>query len=341
MSSGENRIVWFKTWPFMLMHLMPLGVFFVPVRLIDVLMCIGLYYLRMFFITAGFHRYFAHRTYKMGRIMQFVMAFGGTMAAQKGVLWWASYHRHHHHYSDTESDIHSPIHGFWWSHIGWIMSEKYDRTRFDLIKDFTVFPELRFLNQFYLLPPFLLAGFCYWLGGMSMLFWGFFLSTALLYHGTFTINSFNHIWGKRRYVTNDSSRNSLLLALITCGEGWHNNHHYYPASVRQGFFWWEIDISFYVLTCFKYLGLVKDLVLPAKSMLLKKRIKDGNFDLGLFNVTWQRVMAFVPDNTFDKAKLYVIAKQEAWDSWLERGRLSGRELKQIVQQSILRMKNAI
>lgn len=329
-----EKIAWGKTWPFILMHILPLGVLLTGIRGIDVLVCLFLYYVRMFFITAGYHRYFAHRSYSMGRIMQFIMAFGGASAAQKGPLWWASYHRHHHHYSDTDKDIHSPVKGFWWSHIGWIMCRKYDQPRLDLVKDLAAYPELRFLDNYYLLPPTVLGIICYFMGGTSMLFGGFFLSTLLLYHGTFFINSLTHLWGKRRFVTNDSSRNSFLLALITCGEGWHNNHHYFPASVRQGFFWWEIDISYYILSIIKWVRLVKKFTLPTSFILQKKRLKDGNFDDGLFNVSWQKVLALFPNHPLDRAKLYVFAKQKALESWMKQGQLSTRELKQIIYQTL-------
>lgn len=123
-----------------------------------------------------------------------------------------------------------------------------------------------------------------------MLLTGFFLSTVLLYHGTFAINSVAHLIGRRRYVTQDSSRNNWLLALITCGEGWHNNHHYFPASSRQGFFWWEIDLTYYVLKILQFFGLVKNLQTPPQAMLYQNRIKDGYFDIGMFKTQLTRAM---------------------------------------------------
>jgi stearoyl-CoA desaturase (delta-9 desaturase) len=256
-----------KSIPFVLMHLAPIGALWTGVRLRDVILCVALFYVRMFFITAGYHRYFSHRTYKLGRGMQFLMAFGGATCAQKGVLWWAGHHRHHHKYSDTETDVHSPRRGFWWSHMGWILCNKYDATPLDKIKDFARYPELRFLNKYHLLPPTLLGVAVFLYGGWSALWIGFFLSTVLLYHGTFTINSLSHVFGSRRYETTDTSRNSLLLALLTLGEGWHNNHHQYQASANQGFFWWEIDISYYVLRMLSWVGLVRDLKTPPEKVL--------------------------------------------------------------------------
>ena len=191
-----------------------------------------------------------------------MLAFGGGTAVQKGVLWWAGHHRHHHRYSDTERDIHSPRKGFWWSHVGWIVCDKYNETLYDNIKDFAKYPELRWLNKHDWVPPWTLGVACFLIGGWPGLFVGFFLSTVLLWHGTFTINSLAHVFGRRRYDTADTSRNSFLLALITLGEGWHNNHHHYPASARQGFFWWEIDVTYYMLKMLSWVGIVRDLKQP-------------------------------------------------------------------------------
>ncbi|MDQ3264184.1 MAG: fatty acid desaturase, partial [Myxococcota bacterium] len=223
----------------------------------------------MFAITAGYHRYFAHRAYQTNRVFQFLIALLGTTAAQKGPLWWAAHHRHHHRSSDQPDDIHSPVQdSFWWSHVGWILSDKYDATHFDAIKDFARFPELRLLNRFHLVPSIALAvGLHFW-GGLSMLVWGYFISTVLLWHGTFTINSLSHVFGKRRYKTTDDSRNNWLLAIITCGEGWHNNHHYHQNTANQGWFWWEVDFSYYVLKLLSVFGIVKKLRLPPDAVRL-------------------------------------------------------------------------
>jgi stearoyl-CoA desaturase (delta-9 desaturase) len=272
---ANEKIAWAKNIPFLLVHLMPFGILWTGMRWSDALWCVGLYYVRMFFITAGYHRYFGHRAYKLGRLAQFVMAFGGGTAVQKGALWWASHHRLHHRYSDTAEDVHSELRkGFFWSHVGWIMCRKYDATPFEKIRDFAKYPELRFLNRYHLLPPFVLAVACYLIGGWSLLFGGFFLSTVLLYHGTFTINSITHMWGRRRYATTDDSRNSFLLSLITLGEGWHNNHHYYQSTANQGFFWWEIDISYYVLRILSWLGVARDLRKPSQRVLESNLIKN-------------------------------------------------------------------
>jgi stearoyl-CoA desaturase (delta-9 desaturase) len=220
-------------------------------------LAVGLYFARMFFVVAGYHRYFSHRSFKTSRAFQFVLGFMGASAAQKGPLWWASNHRHHHKYSDTRDDLHSPVQrGFWWSHIGWILSPAYESTDLSRIPDLARYPELRWLNRNHLIPVVLFAAACLLLGGAHGFVWGFLLSTVLLWHGTFTINSLSHVFGRRRYLTSDDSRNNWLLALITLGEGWHNNHHHYQRSVAQGFRWYEIDLAYYILRGMSLVGLV-------------------------------------------------------------------------------------
>jgi stearoyl-CoA desaturase (Delta-9 desaturase) len=254
------RIQLISSAPFAAIHLAALSVFFVHFRWSYLIACILLYEIRMFFVTAGYHRYFSHRSFKTSRWFQFVIAWMAMSSSQKGVLWWAAHHRHHHRHSDEEEDLHSPtLFGFWWAHIGWILSDKYNDTRLNYIGDFAKFPELRWLNKYCLIPPALLAIAVYAIGGFALLAWGFCLSTVLLWHGTFTINSLSHLCGKRRFPTTDTSKNNWLLALVTLGEGWHNNHHYYMASARQGFYWWEIDITYYALRLLSLLGLVREL----------------------------------------------------------------------------------
>ena len=276
----DERTDRIRSIPFFVIHLLPFLAVFTGVRWFDVALCVGLYYGRMFFISAGYHRLFAHRSYQTSRFMQFVIAFGGCTAAQKGPLWWAANHRLHHRYSDQPGDPHSPKDGFWWSHAGWILCSKYSRTRWDLIQDYSRFPELRALNRWQLLPPTLLGAAVLLVGGWSALLIGFFLSTVLLWHGTFTINSLAHVFGRRRYATTDTSRNSFVLALITNGEGWHNNHHYYQASMRNGFFWWELDVSYYLVRMMSWLGLVASLREPPRNLLFRNRVRDASPDVG-------------------------------------------------------------
>jgi stearoyl-CoA desaturase (delta-9 desaturase) len=255
--------------PFILAHLLAIaGVIYVGVSVELVALALGLYVLRMFFITAAYHRYFAHRSFKTSRPFQFLLALGGTTAAQRGVLWWAGHHRDHHRYSDTPQDLHSPIQtGFLWSHVGWFLDGQNDPTPFDKIRDFEKYPELRWLNRNWLVPP--LAGLVglYLVAGLPWAVWGGLVSTVLLWHGTFTINSLSHIYGSRRFQTTDTSKNNPLLALITLGEGWHNNHHYFAASANQGFYWYELDVSFLVLRVLEKMRLVWDLKRPPESVL--------------------------------------------------------------------------
>jgi stearoyl-CoA desaturase (Delta-9 desaturase) len=219
-----------------------------------------LYVPRMFLVTAGYHRYFSHRSYKTSRWFQFVLALGCTATAQKGVLWWASHHRVHHKLSDQPGDLHSVIQqGFWWSHMGWILSRDLEDTDLAKIKDFAKYPELRWLNSYWMLPAIATGTITFLLGGWFALVWAFAIPTVLNWHGTFTINSLSHLWGARRYRTDDDSRNNPVLALITMGEGWHNNHHHYQVAARQGFYWWEVDCTFYLLTMLSWVGVVWDL----------------------------------------------------------------------------------
>jgi stearoyl-CoA desaturase (delta-9 desaturase) len=254
-------------------HIMCLGVIWVGWSWTAIIVAAALYLIRMFAITGFYHRYFSHKTFRTSRWFQFLFAMIGNSAAQKGPLWWAAHHRHHHRYSDTERDVHSPVQrGFFWSHFGWVYAPENLGTRTKLVPDLAKFPELKFLNRFDALMPTLLGVFTFFLGvvlnrlypelgtsGMQMLIWGFFVSTVVLFHCTAGINSVAHLFGRRRYATKDQSRNNVLLALLTLGEGWHNNHHRYATATRQGFFWWELDITYLGLYLFSKLGLVWDL----------------------------------------------------------------------------------
>ncbi len=268
----EHRIDFVRSSPFFLVHLLAIaGVFWLGWSWSGLLLALALYVVRMFGVTGAYHRYFSHRTYKTSRPFQLVLALLAMTSVQKGVLWWAAHHRHHHRMSDQPGDTHSVLQdGFWFSHVGWILAPENHATDLSKVKDLARFPELRFLDRFYYLPAIALAVGLYAAGGVWALYWGFFVSTTLLWHGTFTINSLTHVFGSKRYVTSDNSRNNLWLALITLGEGWHNNHHYYQRATNQGFFWWEIDVTFYVLKALSWVGLVWDLHLPPP------HVRDGN-----------------------------------------------------------------
>lgn len=264
-----RQVDWWRITPFIAMHLVCLAVFWVGVSPIAVFTALALYLLRMFAITAFYHRYFSHRAFKTGRITQFVFACLGAAATQRGPIWWAAQHRAHHRNADGPGDPHSPNEGFWWSHMGWFLSRGHFHADPILVKDWLKYPELRWLDRFSLLVPLLLAlllfatgwGLGHWypgfeVTGLQLLVWGYFISTIVLLHATLTINSLAHRWGSRRFQTNDDSRNNILLAIITLGEGWHNNHHHFPAAARQGVRWWELDISYGVIWLMQKVGLV-------------------------------------------------------------------------------------
>jgi stearoyl-CoA desaturase (delta-9 desaturase) len=259
--------------PFIGLHLACLLALVTGVSTFAVVFAIAFFILRMFAITGFYHRYFSHKTFKTSRTAQFVFAVLGASAAQRGPLWWAAHHRHHHQYSDRPEDLHSPHQGgFWWSHAGWFTCDAGFMMNEKRVRDWLKFPELRFINRFDSLVPAIFAALIYLLGealalwapglntnGLQLLVWGFFISTVVLFHATVSINSLLHVWGKRRFETDDDSRNNFWLALITLGEGWHNNHHRWPRSVRQGFRWYEIDITWYGLWLLSKLGIVWDL----------------------------------------------------------------------------------
>ncbi len=275
--AGESeKIEWLRVFPFALIHLGCLLVIWVGFSWVALLMAFTLFLIRGVSISAFYHRYFSHRAFKTSRVCQFIFAVMGAMAMQKGPLWWVSYHRNHHEYPDQAQDVHSPVvHGFFWSHIGWILSNKnffYDHNK---VKDLMRFPELILVERFYFFIPLVLALALYLFGlalqhsfpslgtsGWQMVVWGFFISTIVLFHTTAAVNSLTHQFGHRPFVTKDNSRNNAWLALITWGEGWHNNHHYFPASARIGFKWWEVDITYYFLKLMEKMGIIWDLRAP-------------------------------------------------------------------------------
>lgn len=268
LQAEPKAVDWVRCIPFVILHLGCLGVIWVGWSPAAAWAALALYWIRMLAVTGVLHRYFSHKTYSTSRAFQFLLALWAATSVQRGALWWAYTHRHHHRHSDEPEDKHSPVQdGFWWSHIGWITARRNFPTDYTQIPDLAKYPELVFLNRFDILVPALYAGACYGLGawlaargvdtsGAQMLVWGFFISTTALFHGTACINSMAHVWGDRRFETEDDSRNSWLLTLITLGEGWHNNHHRYQATTRQGFYWWEFDPTYYFLRALSWTGLI-------------------------------------------------------------------------------------
>src|SRR5215475_14467807 len=264
----HGDIVYPSSIPFVLVHLVCVAAIWTGVTWQAVTICIALYWLRIFAIGAGYHRYFSHRAFSTSRTFQFILALLSQSTAQKSVLWWAAKHRHHHLHSDTERDVHSPRHrGFWYSHVGWIFVRRHAKTDLVKVDDFARYPELMWLHRYELVPAIALGVLCWLIADWSGLVVGFFWSTVLVYHATFCINSLAHVHGRRRYVTGDDSRNNWFLAFFTMGEGWHNNHHAYQASVRQGFRWWEYDPTFYILKLLSWCGVVWDLKSPPEAVI--------------------------------------------------------------------------
>ncbi len=266
--SADRTYRYLETIPFGMAHLACFAVFLTGIDLTAILIAVGLYAIRMFGITAGYHRYFSHRSFKTSRIFGFVLGFIAQSSAQRGVLWWASGHRHHHRFSDTDNDVHSPVRrGFWYAHLGWFFTVQHNETKLDAVPDLAKYPELRWLDRHPYLPAVVIALIAFAIGGWSGLVVGFFWSTVALWHATFSINSLAHVIGRKRYVTGDQSRNNWWLALLTFGEGWHNNHHHYQSAARQGFRWYEVDFSYYALKVLSKIGLVWDLQTPPKHVV--------------------------------------------------------------------------
>jgi stearoyl-CoA desaturase (delta-9 desaturase) len=264
----EDRIQWLRSSPFFLVHAVAIaGVLCLGFSWSGLGLAVALYYVRMFGVTAGYHRYFSHRAFETSRAFAFLLGFLAETTAQKGVLWWASHHRRHHKHADTPEDVHSPKErGLFWAHVGWILARRWDAVEWERVRDLARRPELRWLERWHLVPPIALAVGLLWAGGTHALIWGFFVSTVLTWHGTFTINSLMHVIGRTRYATGDESKNSMVLALLTMGEGWHNNHHYYQRAACQGFFWWEIDVTYYVLALLERVGLVRNVQRPPPAL---------------------------------------------------------------------------
>ena len=220
-------------------------------------------------VTIGYHRYFSHRSFDTSRWFQFLLAVGGCSARfQKGPLWWVATHRQHHRHSDRPGDPHSPVdRGFWYAHLWWMFSRDLLAVDYSVVKDLAKFPELRWLDRFWMLPGLLFATGCYFALGWSGVVIGYCLPLAVMFQVTFAVNSVCHLFGSRRFETGEESRNNWLIAFLANGEGWHNNHHRAPYSARHGCAWYELDPSYQLIRLFAWLGLVWDVKLPPAELL--------------------------------------------------------------------------
>lgn len=269
-TASAESIDWWRVLPFVALHIGLVSLYWVGWSPFAVFLAVLVYVVRMFAITGFYHRYFAHKTFQTSRVTQFVFALIGASAVQRGPLWWAAHHRSHHMHSDQPQDVHSPHqHGFLWSHLGWFLSHANFNTQLDRVRELSRYRELCWLDRFDSLVPIAFALGLYGLGewlqayapslhtnGLQLIVWGFVVSTIALYHATFCVNSLAHVWGSRRYATRDHSRNNLFIAILTLGEGWHNNHHHFPGAAKQGFYWWEIDLTYYGLKLLSALGII-------------------------------------------------------------------------------------
>jgi len=269
-TASAESIDWWRVLPFVALHVTLLALFWVGWSPFAIAFALLMYVVRMFAITGFYHRYFAHQTFKTSRIAQFIFALVGASAVQRGPLWWAAHHRGHHMHADQPQDIHSPHqHGLLWSHLGWFLSHANFKTQLNRVRELSRYRELCWLDRFDSLVPLAFALGIYTLGewlqayapalhtnGWQLIVWGFVVSTIALYHATFCVNSVAHLWGSRRYATRDHSRNNVLIAIFTLGEGWHNNHHHFPGSAKQGFYWWELDVTYYGLKLLAALGII-------------------------------------------------------------------------------------
>jgi stearoyl-CoA desaturase (delta-9 desaturase) len=216
-----------------------------------------LYVVRIWFVTAGYHCYFAHRAFETGRVFQALLAFGAQTSGQGSALRWAAAHRHHHAHADQPGDLHSPeARGLWHAHLGWLLETDYLARAEPQPGPFLEVRELAWLDRHPHVPPLALAAAMLLGFGWPGLCIGYGLSTVLVYHATFTVNSLAHRFGTRRFDTPDRSRNNWFVALIMLGGGWHNNHHRHPRSARHGLRWWELDVTYLVLVVLAWCRIV-------------------------------------------------------------------------------------
>jgi stearoyl-CoA desaturase (Delta-9 desaturase) len=308
-TSDTDDIAYPSSIGFLLIHLACFAVFWTGLTWRAGVLAVALYLVRLFAIGAGYHRYFSHRAFRTSRVFQFCLAFLAQTSAQRGILWWAAKHRLHHKHSDTAADVHSPVQsGVLYAHLGWIFVPRNDATDYAAVRDLARYKELVWLDRHPYLPAALLAILTWLIAGWPGLAVGFCWSTVAVWHATFSINSLAHVIGRQRYVTGDQSRNHWLLALLTMGEGWHNNHHAYQASVRQGFRWWEYDPTYYALRVLSWVGVVWDLHVPPKAIVR------GEYRLGrlVIDKVADQLAASFPVNQIAAQAYEAFARRPGW-----------------------------
>ncbi len=271
----RNKMNWFTTTVFGLLHVGAVAALFM-FSWRSLAVAVALYWISVGFgISLGYHRLHTHRSFRVPQALEYLFALFGTLTLQGGPLFWVATHRIHHSRSDQPGDPHSPRDGAWWSHMGWILfgESKHADTRAmaryapDLAKHrFYVW-----LNNYHWLPVVVLGVALFAIGGLPMMLWGTCLRIVVGLHATWLVNSASHLWGSRRFATNDDSRNNWWVALMTFGEGWHNNHHAHPTSARHGLAWYEFDISWITLHVMKFLRLAKNIRVAKVTSSLAER----------------------------------------------------------------------
>jgi stearoyl-CoA desaturase (Delta-9 desaturase) len=226
-------------------------------------------------ISMGYHRLHTHRSYQVPRLLEYFFAVCGTLTLEGGPIFWVATHRIHHQKSDQPGDPHSPRDGGWWAHIGWLLVGESKHNNTPLMSkyapDLAKHPFYVWLNNWHWVPLVLLGVLLYAIGGLPFLLWGVFLRVVFGLHATWLVNSATHMWGSRRFETRDDSRNCWWVALLTSGEGWHNNHHAHPTSARHGLAWYEFDLSWIQIKILKFFGIAKRIQVARVDSAIRER----------------------------------------------------------------------
>lgn len=281
MSIGNDRtfkepISWMTTFFMVAFHIGAIVALFMFSWSALAISLVLLYVAGGFGIGMGYHRLLTHRGYKTHKWMEYLMTICATLALEGGPFFWVATHRVHHQNTDVEGDPHSPRDGGFWAHAGWIITGRALHNHADALLPYI--PDLRkdkfmtFISKWHWLPLTIVGFILLAIGGWKFVMWGVFLRTVVGLHCTWLVNSATHMWGRQRFLTGDTSKNSFWVAVLTFGEGWHNNHHAHPQSARHGLAWYEVDVNWYVIAVLRKLGLIWDVKIPRLEALEKKRI---------------------------------------------------------------------